>query len=101
VDIVFTADDITAADQAISTTGDIYDDLDLKSSSLGTAGVFNTPGWASGTRLDYVVDSGATGVTVCVINRSTGNGTTAKTSGKFLVWLKILCAGDITVDSTI
>lgn len=101
-DICFTADAITGTDQVITSTGDIYADLDLKSNSLGTAGTFNTPGWVDATiDGDYVVDSGATGVRVVLINRSTGNGTTLKTAGKFLVTVEYLGAGPASLLTTV
>lgn len=102
VDIVFTADAATASDDAITSTGDIFDDLDMKSSSLGTAGVFNTPGFDETTNFEnFIVDSGATGNKVVLINRSTGNGTTAKTSGKFLLTIKYIGAGPASLLKTV
>ena len=100
IDICFTADAASSADAAITSTGDIFGALDMKSSSLGTAGTFNTPEF-NDTDDSYIVDSGATGDKIVAINRGVGNGTTAKTAGTYLLTIKYLGAGPAVLLTTV
>jgi hypothetical protein len=100
VDIAATADAITAADVAITPTGIIFDGLDLKSSSLGTAGDFNTPATAGSTDA-YIKDGGATGDKIVLMNKGVGNNSAAPTSGKFVLYLKYLGSSRATALTTV
>tara|TARA_R110000824_G_scaffold70017_1_gene180083 strand:+ start:1660 stop:2250 length:591 start_codon:yes stop_codon:yes gene_type:complete len=96
-DLVLTATTLTA-DVEVTPTLTILDGIDLGSASNGSLGVITGASFA-GTSSDYVGD-GTTGTQLCWINKGAGNGTTAKTSGKIVVYIKYIASGGCSALTT-
>ena len=97
-DLVLTATTATA-DAAVTATLTILDGIDFGSDANGAAGMITGAGFAS-TTASYVGD-GSTGTTLCWINKGTGNGTTEKTSGKLVVYIKYIGSAQATANTDV
>jgi hypothetical protein len=86
-DLVLTATTLTA-DVAVSSALTILDGVDLGSDANGAAGVITGAVFAD-TTFDYIGDGGA-GTQLVWINKGGSNGTTKKTSGKVVVYIKYI-----------
>jgi len=96
-DLVLTATTLTA-DATVVPTFSILTGIDLGSATAGALGGITGATFAAGTA-DYVGDGGA-GTQLCWINQGVGNGTTAKTSGKIVVYLKWIGSAGSTALTT-
>jgi hypothetical protein len=96
-DLVLTATTLSA-DVAVTATLTILDGIDFGSDANGAAGVITGASFA-GTSSDYVGD-GSTGTQLCWINKGTSNGTTEKTSGKVVVYIKYIASGGCSALTT-
>jgi len=91
VDLVVSSTTPAAVDDDMTVTGKLIDAMDLGSDAKGAIGAGTT---ASG------VDCGA-GTHLCLVNGGTGNGTSAITSLKLLVYIKYFGTGPAVINTTV
>tara|TARA_R110002012_G_scaffold130396_3_gene282870 strand:- start:274 stop:954 length:681 start_codon:yes stop_codon:yes gene_type:complete len=87
------------ADEAVTAVLTIIDGADFKSSSLGALGSFLPMVYANDTV--HHIGSTGTSTTLAWINKGTGNGTSAYSSGKIMVYLKYLGSGPAVADTRV
>ena len=97
--VTATTGDTDTLDEAVTAVATYINGTDFKSSDAGALGAHHTTVYTNSTA--HLPASTGTSTTLAIINKGTGNGTSAMVSGKILIYMKYVGNGPAVVDTRV